>query len=244
MPTYTVDELRVGLKDVLENKAALLGTTRNGPLYAETLRKGLAALDSLKTGGPIPAPGGLSMVADRRHDALARFIRKHLESYLLDPDLDLGFRGRVERLLTFAPKLAETNLQQTEEVAAARDRRARLPDYEADLQSMSVASGGTLLEAFGRYLDAAEAIDEAIRTEASADAQQISQAELPALRSTLNGELTNLREAVAGEVKRDMGLPRNLAAELFSYFDEIDRRDEQRPKKKSKKGPAATGGKA
>jgi hypothetical protein len=133
----------------------------------------------------------------------------------------------------FVPSLEELNATFTTESARARERRAIVEGRRADLERLPLADGATLYDACLGFLDAAEAMHEAIV--ARGDAQPTEgRGAAGTIRSRGNGLLGRLRAELRAEVKKDPALPRDLEAQVSAHADELEVM-QPRPKRRAKK---------
>lgn len=227
MSVYGLDELQSGLEDLLKNKAALLAQLPSAEDYTAGFQ---AMLDEVlgKAPGAHRLPEQPALTADRHHDALLRYVRRHLETLATYPDLTEDQAARIRRLLSLVPAYDEATAQWADEVAGARRYRARLPELEADLKAIPFLDGKTLYGVFVEYLDAAEDIDRGLNQQAQAKAARVSRKGAAQVAASVTGRITKLRSAITVTVELSSKLPQDLPRNLFSYFDELDRLHTQR----------------
>ncbi len=247
----SLSDLRLGLKDLFESKEKhkLLLSTRAGALYEPMLkdkRQQIEALPPALTEAGRPLADELT-AKDEEHDAWGSAIFFHTEGYLHVPGLDAKVRKAIDTVRS-AVIASRGTLRKSypEEAAAAVARQKKLPALKADLAKLPVA-GGTLYDWVVKFTNAGLDLHTLLagrgKTTAETQGTAEDRGQSIVLRTETSGLLTRAREALADEAKANKSLPRNLDAQIFSYFDELLRARESqarpRPSKKTKGTPKA-----
>jgi hypothetical protein len=229
MAQLTLGDLKLGLKDLFENKdkKKLLAQSKAGALYAPMLDAKRQAIDALPpavvdTGRPL---ADQLTAADGLHDGYGKAIWFLSESYRALPDLDSQLRDAIGAVQAqVIGSLGELKKAYAVEAAAAVDRAKVLPKIKADLKLFPVAGNGTLFDWVAAFTRHGEKLHELLaqRGAARAGAEPTPAGkEILVLRNETVGLLGRARAALADEVEHDPKLPRNLEAQVFGYFDEL-----------------------
>lgn len=218
----TLTHLKLGLRDLLDKRGVDLAKSKSGAFHTDDLQEHLDAIDALPpvlTGGT-PLTAELDLV-DTKHDGFGGAIYYATEIYVHLPDADPGVVATAARIRqAFVPELAELQAAYAIEADRAADRRPLLKSMKADLQSIPVAGGGTLLDVASSFLDAGDELDELLSNRADA-LPRGSRKQAASLRSTTIGLLNRLRADLVNEVRKNPKLPRDLETRVFGYFDTL-----------------------
>jgi hypothetical protein len=213
----TLEDLRVGLTDLLEERRAALRQLSHGELYGQLLKDQLAELLAAIASAGGPVVDDLALI-DARHDALGRAIwfttAAYVENPLVTPELRmLAARVRQEII----PSLDELRQSYADEAAHALARRQRLRPLEDDLRRFPVADGGTLLHWVEAFLREGEALSRLLHEHAGRAAPRMDPAARLRVRMQVIGHLQHLRAAARAERRPDL----DLDEALFAHFDQL-----------------------
>jgi hypothetical protein len=215
-------DLKLGLRDLFDKRAADLHKSKAGKFYEPALKEQLESIEALPpvlTGGT-PLATELDAM-DARHDGFGAAIYFTTEVYLRLPDVDPAVAEAARRIrAAFIPALGDLSAPYAVEADRAIERKPLLVSMKADLKRFDVASGGTLLDVATSFLHAGEKIHELLSDRA--DALGASRKEATALRPATIGILNRFRADLARELKKDKNLPRDLDHRVFGYFDTLE----------------------
>ena len=227
MNLLTLNDLELGLADLLTKRVDVLTSCANGRLYQPGLHSQLKAIQALPAAlvSTLPFAEKLAQT-DTNHDAFGAAIWHLCEAYqrlaTLEPAL-AEQAGVVQD--TFVPTLGALKVPFADEAMAAKDRRASLAEHKSLLASFPVANNKTLEDWAVAYLDHGEQLDALLSERAKEVAETTSDRSNAApLRGQTIGMLGRFRAALADEIAMDSSLPRDLDAQIFGYFDELHRR--------------------
>ncbi|HSN98268.1 MAG TPA: hypothetical protein VLS89_08215 [Candidatus Nanopelagicales bacterium] len=216
-----LQDLKLGLGDLLTRRRPALELTSTGRLYApmlQTKHDQIRALPAVFLGGKALAEELGD--TDDTHDGFGGAVWHHAESYLRAPSSSADVVAAATRIrTTFIPELRELKATYANEASAALDRKKVLDAHRTDLEMFPLAEGKTLFDWVKGYLDAGERLDLLLSNRA--DAPDNSRKEAGALRAGTIGMLNRVRDAIGDELAHDPSLPRDLDAQVFGYFDEL-----------------------
>jgi hypothetical protein len=243
MRDLTLDDLRLVIRNLLNERKADLTLSGTGQVYAKTLTARLKDIEAL----PEAWVGGRPLVqelgeTDKRHDGLGEAIYYFTEAILAHPLLSPALKHSAERVRqSFVPKLSVLRESYASEAAAAAKNRPELKNLENDLKALTVP-GGTLLDWATAFVDHGDQLDKLLN-----DRSLTATGGLPAqalqLRTTTIGILSRFRAALTDEVNEDPSLPRDHVGKLFSYVDQLQEMRAQ-ANSKAPKGEDGKGAKA
>jgi hypothetical protein len=224
MRNLTLGDLKLGLNDLLEKRAADLKACQAGALYAPMLttkREAIDALPEALTGGR-PLAAQLAE-ADVRHDGYGGAVWHLTEAILRHPDLPAKVVNAAERVReAFIPSLSVLKESYADQAAAAKANRASLKELEGELKAIDVPGGKTLYTWVSAFLKEGDNLDTLLSDRATSGAGAGEGAkDAGGLRGGTIGMLGRFRAAVADEVTSNPKLPKNLDGRLFGYFDEL-----------------------
>jgi len=234
MRNLTIGDLDLGLRDLFDKRKTSLDLSVAGKIYGPLLAVKRGEIDAL----PEALRGGRSMAealgsADRRYDGFGGGIWSYTEAVLTAPDMSEVTRARAQRLrAAFVPKRSDLTDSYAEEARAAKKRRPKLAELEADLKAMPLPEGKTLYDWAMGFLDSGDTLDSLLSARSSAEAAGAGDVAPSKLRASTIKLLGRFRDAVEDEVEQNPALPRDLVALLFSYFDELNARRQQSSQKK------------
>jgi hypothetical protein len=217
-----LNDCQVGLEDLCSKRHAALASTKVGKAQEDVLaaqKQEIDALPAALTGGR-PLSDDLA-ATDDEHDGLGAAIWYATEAYLRAPNLDAKLTEAALRIrAAFIPQLAELNAAYADEAAAAVRRKDDPEALKADLMLFPIAGGGTLHDWTVAFVGKGQALSKLLSQRADINATTRKRAQ--ALRSETIGILNDLRKAVAREQKRNPALPKDIDAQIFGYFDQLE----------------------
>ncbi|MBI5477615.1 MAG: hypothetical protein HY906_02095 [Deltaproteobacteria bacterium] len=228
MRDLTLGDLKMGLGNLLEGQTEALTASAIGRTYGALLaarREEIEALPAPLTEG-LPLSGELAH-ADGVHDALGTAIWHLCTAYMEHPRMPPRVQDAASRCReALIPSLGVLRRSYADEAAAALSRRAAISGMEPDLSIFPVADGKSLLDWALAYIDQGERLHGLLSARADAVAAVDGQARRRAaqLRSETVELLGHFRNALADEMAADPGLPRDLDARIFGFFDQLARR--------------------
>jgi hypothetical protein len=229
MNRLTLSDLVLGLEHLLTKQADAMEGLNAATIYRPALQANHDAIIELLSSVSLHSRNPLSAElaeANSLHDSLGNATRVHVQSYAMNPHAPAELRAAAARLIAgLLPAARDLQRTYIHEVKAARERRAKLPDYADDLRRFTTADGGTLLDWFTAHLDAADVVLALLHQRVSliADNQ-----ELRALNDSPNGNklrnealklINRFRKTVRDELSLRPDLPRALEERLFGFID-------------------------
>ena len=229
MRTLTVDDLFLGLKDLMTTRRADLETSAIGKAYSPQLSTRIAQLEDVaekKTSRVNAAELGK---ADDEHDGFGQGIWLYTEAVLVTPNISEQAKNAAQRIRdAFIPVRSVLSDSYAEEAARAKKNRARITELEQDLKSLPVPDGKTLFDWVTGFLSAGDSLDQLLSERSTAEAAASGGTSATVLRATTIGLLRRLREALRDEVAASTELPRDLETRVFAYIDELAARREKK----------------
>ena len=222
MRHITLPALKIALADLFERRIDALRASNAGRTYELLLRDKLARIDAL----PEPSPAGKPLAeamaeTDEAHDGFGAAIWFLTEAYLRAPDVPPHIRSAIERIRdTFIPELDLIRAPYADEVAAAIRHKHDLVTLETDLKTIPLAGGSSLFDWCAGFVAKGEELGSLLSQRA--DKSSMSRIEASKLRAATVGAIGRLRATLADEMAFDLDLPRDLDAQIFGYFDELD----------------------
>lgn len=228
MRTLTIDDLFLGLKDLLSSRRTDLEASAIGRAYAPQLASRVAQLEDVaerKTTRPNAAELGK---ADDDHDGFGQGIWLYTEAAIVTPGISENARSAAQRIReAFIPVRSVLSDSYAEEAARAKKNRSRVAELENDLKSLPVPDGKSLYDWVIGFLDAGDSLDRLLSERSTAEATASTGTSSTVLRATTIGLLRRLREALRDEVSANADLPRDLEQRVFAYIDELANRRER-----------------
>ncbi|MDI3284480.1 hypothetical protein [Polyangium sp. 15x6] len=178
--------------------------------------------------------------ADDEHDGFGAAIWHVTEAYMRCPKVPAHVRAAVERVrAAFIPQLDDLRASYVEEAHAAFEHRKQIEELKADLQLIPIADGLTLLDWAEGYVGAAEQIGALLSQRADVDTG--ARRDAGRIRTATLAVLGRFRGALGDELAVNAALPRDLDAQVFGLFDQLDqmRADALAGKKASAGEPAS-----
>lgn len=229
MRTLTIDDLFLGLKDLLTTRRADLDTSAIGKAYAPQLASRVVQLEDVAERKTTRANATELGKADDNHDGFGQGIWLYTEAVLVTPNISEAARTSALRIReAFIPVRSVLSDSYAEEAARAKKNRGRVAELENDLKSLPVPDGKSLFDWVNGFLDAGDSLDKLLSERSTVEASASTGTSSTILRATTIGLLRRLREALRDEVAANANLPRDLEQRVFAYIDELaNRRDKK-----------------
>ncbi|MDI1451612.1 hypothetical protein [Polyangium sp. 6x1] len=233
--------LKVAFADLFGERHAALLLSGAGKTYEPILlakKQQIDALPGALTGGK-PLAEAIAE-ADDVHDGFGAAIWHMTEAYGRWPKAPAHVRAAIERVrAAFIPELDDLRASYVEEAHAAFQHRKQIEALKADLQLIPIAEGQTLLDWAEGYAAAAEQIGALLSQRADADTD--ARRDAGRIRTATLAVLGRFRGALGDEVAANPALPRDLDAQVFALFDQLNqmRADALAGKKASAGEPGA-----
>lgn len=234
MRQLTLDDLVLGLKDLLGPKRALFESTRAWGTYGAPLQEVLAAAQGIPQALDARPLARELAEADNLHDRYGSAVYEMTGVYIDHPGIAPELTEAAGRIrAAFVPTRGHLTMPYADEVAWAEERRPDLARLEADLASIPVGTAKTLYDWVQAFLDHGRKIGELLNRRSDAQAQgPLPDGERTAamLRSDIRALLGELRKVIQREVRASSALPRDLETQLFGTLDEVlQTREGQQP---------------
>lgn len=216
-------DLKLGLDDLLTKRVGALRSSSFGTSYEPLLTSKRAAINALPdvyTGGK-PLAEALAQTDDD-HDGFGSAIWHLTEAYSRLPIQDPSIAAAISRVRAgLIPQLANLKDSYADEAEAATRRKEQLPQLEADLKLIPVKMGGTSLYDWAvGFLGAGQKL--ATLLSERADMSISGRAGSQKIRSETIALLNRARQAIAEEGAESNVLPKDLDAQIWGYFDELE----------------------
>ena len=225
MRNLTLGDLRLALRDLLGDKLTELRLSATGKLYEPRLRAKQQQIEAIPDTAGSQAPLAKELgEADIRHDGFggaSYYLCRAIEAH---PTLPASLKqAAADVQKTFVPQLEILRASYPDEAAAALDKRPELVRLKAELKSLAVPGGGTLLGWMTSFINAGDDIDKLLRERATALATGENAAAAGPLRGATVGLLGRFRDALGDEIHEESGkLPEGYDARLFAYVDKLN----------------------
>ncbi|XXT23240.1 hypothetical protein WME94_17035 [Sorangium sp. So ce429] len=225
MRNLTVGDLKLALRDLLDERADELRLSATGRLYEPRLRAKQKEIEAIPEAAGTQAPLARELSeADVRHDGLGAaifFLSKAIEAH---PSLATELKAAATAAQqAFVPKLDVLRAPYADEASAALDNRPELTRLKAELKSVATPGGGSLHEWVKAFVAAGDDIDKLLRRRATLLATGENAAATGPLRGAVVGLLGRFREALRDEIQEEGSkLPADHEARLFAYIDKLN----------------------
>jgi hypothetical protein len=225
MKYTTYGDLRLGVRDLLENKAETASLAIAFRIYQDPLKARLEALESLHRalrGKPLSEE---LAGADGIHDSTGRalyYIGKAVEELT---DIDENVRVTVIEIVgKVIPSLSLLRESYENEADRAANNRKVLESNAEFAEAFPFGKKHTMKSILAAHVGAGEKLNELLSKRADTVAVETGSRtkELMTVRGVTIGLLNRFRQAVADEVAHNLALPRDLEAKIFSYFDQME----------------------
>ena len=223
MKYLTVGDLKLGLRDMMDNHAAELHLSGTGKLYAPRLQAKREEIDALPDLADKATPLASELgQADVRHDALGGAFYWFVEAIKSQPDLPQAMKSAAEQArATMLPGLSHLRRSYADEAAAAQSNRKELERQKAALKAIPTPEAGNLYTWVKAFVDSGDAIDTLLQKRATLIAPVDSAQNTAPLRSASIGLLSRFRDALEDEASEG-NLPAKHVATLFAYLDKLN----------------------
>lgn len=231
MRKLTIDDLYLGLKDLLTTRRVDLEASAIGLVYVPQLTARATQLENVTERRTTRANVTELADADGTHDGFGQGIWLYTEAVLVTPGISDVARNAALRVReAFIPERSVLGDTYAEEAARAKRNRPKVAELEGDLKSLPVPDGKTLLDWVNGFLDAGDSLDKLLSDRSTIEAAPQGAA-ATTLRANTIGLLRRLRDALKDEVAANASLPRDLEQRVFAYIDELADRREKKVKK-------------
>lgn len=220
----TIGDLKLGLRDLIDERGDELRRSATGRLYEPRLRAKQKEIEAIPdaAGTHTPLAKELSE-ADAQHDGFGAaifFLCKAIEAH---PALSAAIKqAAATAQQTFVPKLEVLRAPYADQASAALDNRPEMAKLKAELKSIATPGGGTLLDWVKSFIAAGDEIDNLLRRRATLLATSENAAATGPLRGATIGLLGRFRDALRDEIEQDGGLPADHETRLFAYLDKLN----------------------
>lgn len=225
MRNLTFDDLRLGLKDILETHATDLNLSITGKVYAPLLtakRNEIEAQPEAVLRG-LPFAAELAE-ADAAHDAMGSAIHHYTQALLFHPAIDDETKDiAIRAQQSFVPALNVLTARYVDEAAFAHRKRPVFNEVHAELSRIPVPGGSTLAEWIAAFLDKGDEIGRLLHERAEAGIEVEKPPHAGVLRNNVIGLLGRFRQAIRDEVASGALLPSDYEARLFVFIDQLSR---------------------
>ena len=230
MNDLELSELQTGLVELVRGERKnVLQQARAATIYMPVLEALLVKTEALPAGVLKLPRVELLKGADLRRDNLARASFFLAQAVLAHPDsppeLEAAAALCVER---FVPSLAITRDTYAENARKAAVHAGELTTHQATLARVPTPDGKTLADWMAAFVEAGAEVGRIHQGRSDELAVAGNREGAGPLRSEILGALGELRAVVQREVASNPELPRTLEAQIFGYFDELQRLAAQR----------------
>jgi len=236
MRSLTLDDLRLGFNDLLEEHADDLERSITGKLYRPLLEQKAAEIEGLPGAALGGAPFAAELAeADAAHDALGAAIFHLTQAIVMHPGFDETTKDLAQRAQqTFVPALGILQARYADQAAFALRKRPAFDELRPALERIPMPDGSNLATWVAAFLDQGDRIGRLLDERAEAGVGEVRAAHsVMAVRSTAVGLLGRFRRAIRDEMASSSDLPRDYEARLFAFLDQLDQsRREARKRRK------------
>jgi len=236
--------LKVAFADLFTKRHSALVLSSAGKTYEPVLLEKKALIDAL----PAALTGGKPLtdeitLADESHDGFGGAIWYLVQAYERWPQVPPEVLAAVKRIqAALIPELDELKASYALEAHAAIKHREDLQRLEADLRLIPIAGGLSLYDWGAGFVAGGDLLGTLLSQRA--DAGSGSRSEAGKIRASSVAVLGRFRGALGDELSVNPALPKDLEAQVFGYFDELDKMRAAavaaQPKKAAPATPAAT----
>jgi hypothetical protein len=224
MKNVTIGDLRLYLRDLLDNHGDDLRASQTGRLYEPRLRAKRVAIDALPEGVLSKAPFAEELGAeDVTHDGAGAAVFHLCSAILVHPTMPSEVKRAAEMVRgTFIADTTELRRSYADEAATALANRPKLARHKGTLKAVQVPGGGSLFDWVKAFIDSGDAIDRLLRKRAEALALVEDASATGPLRGSTVGLLARFRDALRDEIADDGSkLPLDYETRLFAYLDKL-----------------------
>lgn len=244
MRSLTLDDLRLGFKDLLEAHAEDLERSVTGKLYRPLLEQKAAEIESLRASALGKAPFAAELAeADAAHDALGAAIHYMTQALLLHPGIDETTKDLAQRAQqTFVPALGILQARYADQAAFALRKRPAFDELRPELERIPMPDGSSLAAWVAAFLDQGDRIGRLLDERAEAGVKEEKSPRRPgAVRSSALGLLGRFRQAIRDEAAMNRDLPDDYEARLFAFLEQLDQTRAEAAKRRKAKQEASDG---
>jgi hypothetical protein len=230
--------LKVAFADLFDKRHPALILSSAGKTYEPILLEKKNLIDAL----PAVLTGGKPLAdeigeADAFHDGFGAAIWHICQAYQRCPNVPPQVLAAVKSIEdAFIPELDDLKASFVDEAEAAIKHKQDIIALETQLKSIPLAGGFTLVDWAKSYVSGGEQIG--VLLSQRADADNGARREAGKIRAATVGVLGRFRGALADEIGVNAALPKDLDAQVFAYFDELDAMRAAAVAAKPKKGGA------
>lgn len=240
MRHLTLDDLRLGLKDLLEDHDEDLNRSMTGKLYRPLIAQKRAELEGLSESTERSLPFAAELAeTDAAHDALGASIHHLTQAIILNPAIDESTKEVAARTQqAFVPTLGVLQARYADQAAAADRKRPLFDELRPELERIDVPGGSNLAEWVVTFLDQGDRIGQLLdkRAEAGVGVEKVAHGGV--LRSSAVGLLGRFRQAIRDEVASGADLPSDYEARIFAFIDQLSRTRAEAEKRRVSKTSA------
>lgn len=240
MRNLTFDDLRLGLKDVLETHNDDLDRSITGKVYRPLIARKREEIEGLPESVLRGLPFAAELTeADSTHDSMGAAIHHVTLAILHCPAIDEPTKEIAARAQeTFVPSLGTLQARYADQAAFAHRKRPAFDAMRPELEQITVPGGTNLAEWIAVFLDQGDKIGSLLHGRAEAGVGVETSTAGGALRSSVIGLLGRFRQAIRDEVASGAPLPKDYEARLFAFIDQLDRTRAEAAKRRVGAKPA------
>jgi len=222
MKFLSLAALKIAFADLFTKRHSALLLSSAGKTYLPVLLEKKALIDAL----PAALTGGKPLVeeiadADVSHDGFGAAIWYLGQAYERWPDVPPEVLAAIKRIqAAFITELDDLKASYTDEAHAAIRHRDDLQTLEADLKLIPIAGGLSLHDWAQGFIAGGDLVGTLLSLRA--DAAKGARSDAGKIRSSAVGVLGRFRGALSDELSVNTALPKDLEAQVFGYFDELD----------------------
>jgi len=216
--------LKVAFADLFTKRHSALLLSSAGKTYEPVLLEKKSLIDAL----PAALTGGKPLadeitLADEEHDGFGGAIWYLVQAYQRWPQVPPDVLAAVKRVqAAFVPELDDLNASYALEANAAIKHKADLQTLEADLKLIPIAGGLSLYDWGKGFVAGGDLLGTLLSQRADAASGASARSEAGKIRSSAVGVLGRFRGALGDELGVNPALSKDLDAQVFGYFDELD----------------------
>lgn len=225
MRNLTLDDLRLGLKDLLEDHDEDLDRSITGKIYRPLIAQKRAELEGMSETAERSLPFAAELAeVDAAHDALGASIHHLTQAIILNPAIHPDTKDIAARAQqAFVPTLGVLQSRYADQAAHAHRKRPIFDTLRPELERIDVPGGSNLAEWVVTFLDQGDRIGRLLDKRAEAGVGGETSLNGGALRSNVIGLLGRFRQAIRDEVTSGATLPSDYEARIFAFIDQLDR---------------------
>lgn len=226
MRNLTLHDVKLALRELLDNRSTVLTGTHSGAMFLpalENIRKKIDGLQVRDDGHDLTTELAHE---DARHDGYAAAAWYTSEAYLALPDLPFGDRVALKMLRReILPPPHELSAPYADEAAKAVARAEAMTDEHREaLRRFPVRGGKTLLDWIEAYIASGKRLQRLLSQRAMAEHTgevAISPLEAGRLRGRAVALLIQLRETLKYELHAEPDRAHDLDKQMFQFVDKL-----------------------